>query len=83
MEHMSFMDIQANTKIISNYNFNKYDSKNLYTYEHVKPQKVFNQISLNKKEIEIFEIIKSVLGKNNKKTPQLCSAFLFLRGRVP
>jgi tRNA nucleotidyltransferase (CCA-adding enzyme) len=51
-----------------NGNNNKLDCKNLYLYEHLKPQKVLHQISITQKEKEIFEIIKSVLKKNSKNT---------------
>jgi tRNA nucleotidyltransferase (CCA-adding enzyme) len=69
MEQISFTQSQINcNQNLSNMLLSKFDCKNLFTYEHLKPTKVLHQITLNQKETEIFEIIKSVLKKNNRKT---------------
>lgn len=69
MEQNKYINSTQNSNYhLLNGNNNKLDCKNLYLYEHLKPQKVLHQINLTHKEIEIFEIIKSVLKKNSKNT---------------
>jgi hypothetical protein len=47
---------------------NKIETRNLFQYVHLKPMIIYKDIHLTDWEKEIFEIIKSVLHKNNKTT---------------
>jgi hypothetical protein len=47
---------------------NIFSSTKLYEYEHKKPLVIYKTIYLQPWEEEIFNIIKKVLEKNNKKT---------------